>query len=207
MAEEFQIPLSDLYISVKGKNVFLHSKRLNKRVVPRLSTAHNFGLNSMPVYHFLCDMQTQGLRGGIGFSWGSLSNEYEFLPRILYKNVVLSLAKWTIQVADFTKLLELEEKKEANFPPSETAMQNLKNWREEKQLPRYVVLPDGDNELFVDMESRLSVQTLISVIKKRKSFQLEEFPFDPENALVKDEHGNAYTNEFVFGFYKSQKDE
>ena len=191
VSEEFQIPLSDLYVSVKGKNIFLHSKRLNKRIIPRLSTAHNFGLNSMPVYHFLCDMQTQGLRSGIGFSWGSLSNEYLFLPRVLYKNVVLSLAKWTIQVDDFTKFVESDDK----------------NWLKEKQLPRYVVLPDGDNELFVDMESRLSVQTLLSVVKKRKTFQLEEFPFDPENALVKDESGNAYTNEFVFGFYKSQKNE
>ena len=191
VAEEFQISLSDLYVSVKVKNVFLHSKRLNKRIVPRLSTAHNFGLNSMPVYHFLCDMQTQGLRSGIGFSWGSLSNEYEFLPRVLYKNVVLSLARWTIKTEDFTKLAESD----------------IENWRKEKQLPRYVVLPDGDNELFVDMESRLSIQTLISAIKKRKSFQLEEFPFDPDDALVKDEHGNAFTNEFVFGFYKSQKNE
>ena len=183
VAEEFQIPLSDLYVSVKGKNVFLRSKRLNKRVIPRLSTAHNFGLNSMPVYHFLCDMQTEGLRGGIGFSWGSLANEYEFLPRVKYKNIVLSLAKWTIKVSE----------------NMETALQNL-------QLPRFVVLPDGDNELFVDMESRLSVQTLLSVVKKRKSFQLEEFPFDPDNALVKDENGDAFTNEFVFGFYKSQKE-
>ncbi|MCL2042327.1 MAG: lantibiotic dehydratase family protein [Bacteroidales bacterium] len=272
VAEEFQIPLSDLYVSVNGKNVFLRSKRLNKRVVPRLSTAHNFSFNSMPVYHFLCDMQTQGLRGGIGFSWGSLANEYEFLPRATYKNVVLSLAKWTVPVDDFTKLLTVddkgdkkdnvrgslksvfltqrrkenakgakskhliinalrtlrkifaplrlifltsktapkidkEEKKGVNWQLTENSMHNLATWRSERQLPRYVVLPDGDNDLFVDMESRLSVQTLISVIKKRKSFQLEEFPFDPDNALVKDEHGNAFTNEFVFGFYKSQKNE
>jgi len=98
-------------------------------------------------------------------------------------------------------------KKEINWHLTDAAMQNLKKWREEVQLPRYVVLPDGDNELFVDMESRLSVQTLMSVVKKRKSFQLEEFPFDPENALVKDENGNTFTNEFVFGFHKSQKNE
>jgi hypothetical protein len=214
VAEEFQIPLSDLYVSVKGKNIFLRSKRLNKKIIPRLSTAHNFSFNSMPVYHFLCDMQTQGLRNGIGFSFGNLANEYEFLPRATYKNVVLLLAKWTIKTDDFIKLLELDDGKSqksikshenhSSDNLSETALQNLKNWRKEKQLPRYVVLPDGDNELFVDMENSLSIQTLLSAIKKRKSFQLEEFPFEIENALVKDENGNAFTNEFVFGFYKSQ---
>jgi hypothetical protein len=222
VAEEFQILLSDLYVSVKGKNVFLLSKRLNKRIIPRLSTSHNFSFKSLPVYHFLCDMQSQGLRSGIGFSWGSLANEYEFLPRVLYKNVILSLAKWKIQTEEFTKLLELDvekdkgdkkdkedkrDKVDKNLRFSKTAMNNLSTWRKDRQLPRYVVLPDGDNELFVDMENRLSVQTLVSVIKKRKSFQLEEFPFDPDHALVKDRHGNTFTNEFIFGFYKSQKHE
>jgi hypothetical protein len=207
VAAEFQIPVSDLYVSVRGKNIFLRSKRLNKRIIPRLSTAHNFSFNAMPVYHFLCDMHTQGLRSSIGFSWGSLANEYDFLPRVLYKNVILSLAKWRIKTDIFTKLLESDDKKEANLQLSETVVQNLKKWREEKQLPHYVVLPDGDNELFVDMENSLSVQTLVSVVKKRKSFQLEEFPFDPDNALVKDDKGAAFTNEFIFGFYKSQKGE
>ncbi|MCL2097441.1 MAG: lantibiotic dehydratase family protein [Bacteroidales bacterium] len=208
--EEFQISLSDLYVSVRGKTVFLRSKRLNKTIVPRLSTAHNYSFNSMPVYHFLCDMQAQSLRGGIGFYWGSLSNEYDFLPRVMYKNIVLSLAKWTVKTADFIKLLGLDDKKQdknMGLQLPENAIDNLKQWRNEKQIPRYVVLPDGDNELFVDMENSLSIQTLISVIKKRSSFQLQEFPFEKEKATVKNEAGQSFTNEFIFGFYKSQKHE
>jgi hypothetical protein len=207
--EEFQISLSDLYVSVKGKNVSLRSKRLNKTIIPRLSTAHNYSFNSMPVYHFLCSMQTQGLRGAIGFHWGSVTAEYDFLPRVTYKNIVLSLAKWTVKTADFTKLLGMDnkkqDKKDASLQIPETAMQALKKWCADKQLPRYVVLPDGDNALFVDMENSLSIQTLLSVIKKRSSFQLEEFPFEKEKAMVKNGAGESFTNEFIFGFYKSQQ--
>lgn len=209
VGSEFQIALSDLYISVKGRTIFLRSKRLNKEIIPRLSTAHNFSFNSMPVYHFLCDMQVQGLRGGVFFNGMALANEYDFLPRVSYKNVILSLARWTVKTEEFKKLLGIDDKaqnkKEPGLQLPETASQELKKWRTDKQIPRYVVLPDGDNELFVDMENSLSVLTLYSVIKKRSTFQLEEFPFEAEKAIVKNEKGEGYTNEFVFGFHKPEK--
>ncbi len=198
---EFQIPLSDLYISVKGRKVFLRSKRLNKEIIPRMSTAHNYSFNSMPAYHFLCDMQTHGLRGGIGFRWGNLANEYEFLPRVKYKNVIISLAKWTIKTEN-CPLIPKGGKETSEVKP-QINLEDVHTWRKEKQIPRYVVLPDGDNELFVDMESILSLQTLYSTIKKRQAFQLEEFPFDKGNAIIKDIDRNVFTNELVFGFYKS----
>jgi hypothetical protein len=127
----------------------------------------------------------------------------------MYRNIILSLAKWTVKTADFIKLLGLDDKKQdkndVRLQLSEIAIQNLKQWRNEKQIPRYVVLPDGDNALFVDMENHLSLQTLLSVIKKRSLFQLEEFPFEKEKAVVKDGAGQSFTNEFIFGFYKSPK--
>lgn len=201
---EYQIPLSDLYVSVRNGKVFLRSKRLNKEVIPRLSTAHNFQRRSMPVYHFLCDMQTQGLKGGFGFFWDKMSEENAFLPRVMYKNMIISLAKWRIETAVFLKLLEADPngKPEWEGEKKDTIMSNLAKWREENQIPKYVMLPDGDNTLFVDMENSLSVQVLFSVIKKRPAFKLEEFPFDPDSAIVKDVDQGSYTNEFVFGFHQ-----
>lgn len=201
--QEKRISLSDLYISVKAGRIVLRSKRLNKEVMPRLSTAHNYAANSMPVYHFLCDMQTQGLRGGIGFRWSPLFNDYDFLPRVMYKNVILSLAQWKIKTDEFKKMTKIEEPEEAGL--RESALEDIHKWREEKQMPRFVVLPDGDNTLFVDMDNYLSIQVLYSVVKKRPQFSLEEFPFDPEHAIVKDVNGGVYTNEFIFSFYKTNE--
>lgn len=191
---DHQIPLSDLYVSVSGTRIFLRSKRLNKQVIPRMSTAHNFSFNAMPVYHFLCDMQTQGLRGGLGFTWGQLQNEYDFLPRVTYKNVIVSLAKWVVQTKDFEKIMEKKDKKDIH--------ESLQLWRKDKKFLRYMVLADGDNTLFVDFENLLSVKTLYSTVKKRQSFLLEEFPFDQESGLVKNNKGEIFTNEFIIGLYK-----
>jgi hypothetical protein len=199
VGEEYQIPATDLYISVKQNNIILRSKSLNKQIIPRLTTAHNFSFNSMPVYHFLCDMQTQGLRPGVGFHFGSLANEYDFLPRAVYKNVILSLAEWKINTKEFNVLIENKDKN--------ALIETIHKWRLEKQIPRYVTLADGDNELLIDFESCLSIQMLYSVVKKRIVFKLQEFLFDETKALVKDKAGNSFTNEFIFGFYKTSENE
>lgn len=192
---EFQLPLSDLYISAQSGIVKLYSRRLKKQIIPRLSSAHNYSYNSMPVYHFLCDLQTQNLRGGIGFNWGNLANEYAFLPRVRYKNLILSLARWAIKKDDFKIFIDIKDDKEL--------MEKIKVWKDELQIPRYVVMPDGDNEMFVDFDNVVSIRTLFSVIKKRPSFILNEFPFDINSAIVKDCNENIFTNEFILSFYKS----
>lgn len=191
---EYQLPLTDLYISIKGTQIILKSKRLNKQIIPRLSTSHNYSYNSMPIYHFLCDLQTQGQRKGISFSWGSIANDYEFLPRVTYKHTILSLAKWAVKTSELKLILEKNEKEEI--------LENIRNWRNEKKMPRYVIYPNGDNELFVNLENTLSIEMLYSIVKGQFSFILEEFPIDIEYPIIKDKDGNIYTNEFVFGFYK-----
>jgi len=193
--KEFQLPLSDLYIYAQMGIVKLYSKKLQKQIIPRLSTAHNYSFGAMPVYHFLCDLQTQNLRGGIGFNWSNLTNEYAFLPRVSYKNLILSLARWTIKDADLKVFLAIKDDTEL--------IEEIKSWRKELQIPRYAVMPDGDNEMFVDFENIVSIKTLFSVVKNRPSFFLNEFPFDVNSAIVKDINGNTFCNEFILAFYKS----
>ncbi|MCL2289184.1 MAG: lantibiotic dehydratase family protein [Bacteroidetes bacterium] len=196
---DYQILLSDLFISVRQGKIILRSKKLNKEIVPRLSTAHNYSMNAMPVYHFLCDLQTQGLRRGVGFSWGSLSGEFDFLPRAVYKNTILALATWKVKTNDFKKLIEKQNDTEIKS--------NIQLWRKEKNIPQLALLTEGDNELLIDFENVLSVKMLYSAIKKKEIFELKEFLFDMQNAIVNDDMGNTFTNEFIITFYKKQADE
>ncbi|WPQ64885.1 lantibiotic dehydratase [Chitinophaga sancti] len=100
---ENQFPITDLMISVRQNKIVLRSKRYNKRVIPRLSTAHNFARNSLPVYHFLCDLQSHM---AAGWQW-HLPVQPAFLPRVCYKKIVLSKATWHIKKGDNIRALHL----------------------------------------------------------------------------------------------------
>lgn len=194
VATDFQIRPDDLLVSVKGNRVVLRSKRLNKFVVPRLTTAHNFSNNALPIYQFLCDLQSQNKRGGVSFNWGALSGDYPILPRVVYKNIILALARWNVGVDEkLKKIMAIKEENEL--------LKAMTDWRAEYKIPPKVLLADGDNELYIDFESVLSIQTLYSVVKKRGNFQLVEYMFNQDNALVRSSEGN-FTNEFVLSFHR-----
>ena len=187
---ENQILLEELVVSIKKNRIILRSKRLNKEVIPRLSTAHNYSFNSLPVYKFLCDLQMQDIkRPSLSFTWGALASVFPFLPRVEYKDVVLFPATWNFSSTDFNDLI-LKINSD-NFYPE------VKIWKEKWKMPRYVVLKEGDNSLLIDFESELSLKTFFNEIKKDSSIKLSEFLFDPKNSLVKDEKGNSYTNEII----------
>lgn len=92
-----QIKIDDLFISIKRQNIYMRSKSLNKEVIPKLTTAHNYTNNSLPIYHFLSEMQSQNKRPGIGFQLGPFVDEYNFIPRIEYNDLILSEAFWNVK--------------------------------------------------------------------------------------------------------------
>lgn len=184
---ENQVPLSDLYISVKNNSLVLRSKRLNKIVIPRLSNAHNYKAHALPVYHFLCDMQAQHQRNGMSFNWGSLTFQHKFFPRVTYKNTILSAACWRLEKADFAPL-------EKGHPAG--LYEAVNKFRTAWQLPRFAVLADGDNEMYIDFDNELIVQTFLEIIKKRTNIELKEFIF-PSGHIINTETGDVYNNQFV----------
>jgi hypothetical protein len=194
VSKEFEIRLSDLAVSVKNNRVILKSKRLDKEIIPRLSSAHNYRLNSMPVYRFLCDLQHQDGRIGLGFSWGNIAQSFDFLPRVSYKNCILSKARWIIHKKEIELLVKIKKDDEL--------LETVNQWLSSKNIPSQVLLADGDNALYINMKDSLSIRSWLSIIKKRSSFQFEEWLFNPETAVVKSSNG-TFNNEFIFSFYKT----
>jgi hypothetical protein len=192
--KEFQIMPSDLLISIKNNRIVLRSKSLNKIIVPRNTTAHNFANNSLPVYHFLCDLQTQNLQGGLYFNWGPLENEFDYFPRVTYKNLIFSLETWIINKKDLLNILKIKDNEKKLFA--------FKDFLIGKGIAKKVILSDGDNELFIDIYNMDMLKVLFNLVKNRKMFKLQEFLFSEDNLLVRGPDG-GYTNEFIFSFYKS----
>jgi thiopeptide-type bacteriocin biosynthesis protein len=196
--KEHQILITDLMVSVQGDTIRLRSKSLNKLIIPRLSNAHNYGnLDSLDAYHFLCDMQAQHERRSIGFVSGSFSKLFLFNPRIVLDSLILAEAQWHFRDVHVKALVTAFKQNNPLHLHDE-----LERWRNQYRIPRYIMLADGDNELYVDLESPLLTETFINEIKSLGEFTIKEFLFKPESAVVQSAAG-WHTNQFVVAFKNS----
>ncbi|SKD09826.1 thiopeptide-type bacteriocin biosynthesis domain-containing protein [Chitinophaga ginsengisegetis] len=183
--EEYQLHLSDLMVSVQRNKVVLRSRRLNKIIVPRLSTAHNYR-QGLPVYKFLCDLQFQDYHTGIGWHW-QIPGEVSFYPRVQYGNIILSKSTWMLHKKTYPALAKATPEK---------YMEIFREIRAQLELPRYVVVKEGDNELPADLENEVAVQLLVTTLLKKEQVTLQEFLHTPENCWINGPDG-AHTNEFI----------
>jgi thiopeptide-type bacteriocin biosynthesis protein len=174
----YQIPIQDLMVSVRSGKIILRSKKLNKRIIPRLSSAHNY-TRGLPVYRFLCDLQSQDSGFNLKWDWAILNNQ-TYLPRVRFKNLILSRASWRLKVQDFKDL-----------SPEQTAL-ILK----QMGLPLQFVIASGDNELLIDTRVSLSLQILLQQINKDKEIRVVE-TFANGQSCLSDDLGNHYANEMV----------
>lgn len=181
-----QLPIDDLLVSVVGQEVVLWSKRLDRRVLPRLTSAHNFSLRGLGMYRFLCSLQFQNLCAGLAWSWGPFET-LPFLPRVRYRNTILSPAQWWVQRDE---VLPWSESRGSQRQSA------LTPWREARKIPRRVLLADGDNELLVDFEHPTTVDAFLAIVRRRPSFRLLELLQDTPHLPVGGPEG-SFAHEII----------
>ncbi len=180
------IPMDDLLVSVRHNEIILTSKRHQKRVLPRLTTAHNFLSDNLPIYKFLCLLSFQNLSGLRVWDWGPLT-ALEQLPRVVYKNLILSKAQWRITEAHLSDLPPLA----ADYPLY------FQGWRTKLNMPERVVYVEQDNTLLIDFTQAAGIDLFLHYLSRNKKLLLMEFLDTPENAMVRDEQGRGYTQELI----------
>src|SRR5207302_153062 len=82
-----QILLDDLLVRVVGQQVVLRSRRLNRIVRPRMSTAHNHVRSALAPYRFLVSLAYTDVMATARWSWGPLEAA-PFLPRVTAGRIV-----------------------------------------------------------------------------------------------------------------------
>lgn len=180
-----QVPIDDLLVSIRNGKVFLRSKKNNRQIIPRLTSAHGFSNGSLPVYKFLCDLQFQGLVVPFMWDWAQISRTKHF-PRVIYKNLIIRKAQWRIDEVDFKDAEKHNDIKSY-----------IENFRAENKIPRLVVYMEMDNKLLIDFEKKEGIDLLIHYLKRYKSVKLEEFLFNETNCIVTDKNGSLFTNEII----------
>jgi thiopeptide-type bacteriocin biosynthesis protein len=194
-----QIQVQDLTIKIKNNTIILFDTKLKKEIIPRLSNAHNYMKTSLPVYYFLCDIQSQYFTNTyLGFSWGKLFYQFDFLPRIEFENTVLSSAKWVLKQKD----LEPFKDESSSITDKKNAFIKLKK---RIQLDEQFLFIDGGEELLIDSENLTSFECFINMIKAKYEIVLEEYIFNNEDALITNTNKKAYTNECIALLLNEQK--
>lgn len=196
LPSEQKISVNDLYIFVENNELFLFSKKHNKRVIPRLTNAHNYKISDSPIYRFLCDLQAQNIRSSLQFKNFEQNKEFSsFQPRIKYRNVILSPANWYMVKEDFKDIISsvIDDK----------LLILIGEWRLKHSIPRFVLINERGIELFIDWENLLNIKSIMGILKKEKSLRLYEFLFTKEDAIVEDIKG-SFLNEIIVPFYKNK---
>jgi thiopeptide-type bacteriocin biosynthesis protein len=191
--DESQIAISDLLVTVApDDDIVLYSKRLQKRVVPRLSSAHQFNNPMLPsVYRFLCYLQYEPSTTVPSFDWGPL-NGLSFLPRVRFENIILSLATWNLNRVDIDGLLKAST--------AEDIFMSFQALRRRLDLPRWVSLAEGDHLLPVDFDNPLSLESAVQLIRRSGAARFLEL-LPPEQLCVRSENG-AFQHELTVPYIR-----
>ncbi len=190
-----QLPVNDLLVSVRGDRILLRSARLGREVIPRLTTAHNFGRSSLVVYRFLCSLGHQGVAAALRWDWGALGTA-PFLPRVRYGRLVLSQASWRIPVDDLKRLSQTS---------GADRYRAVQQWRARRRLPRLVQLMDSDQSLTVDLDNLLSIESFVHLVKARPEVVLQEL-FPGSDELIARGPEGRFIHELVVPFVRMQRE-
>ncbi|MCT3759642.1 lantibiotic dehydratase [Elizabethkingia anophelis] len=182
------IDINDLLVSVFNGELILRSKRLNKRVIPCLSSAQNFRFASLPLYKFLCDLQHQGIMASFVWTWDGFRTA-KFLPRVTYKKLIIYPATWNIDQNALKYYTELNQSSDLSMA--------LMALRKDYKVPDKVLLIDGDNKLLIDLDNPHSLKIVFKHHKANGFVTFSESFLSTENCLVKDIDNQSYTNEIV----------
>jgi len=186
-----QVHLSDLMIAVQGEEVILRSRRLGRRILPRLTSALNTTLPGLGLYRFLAALQWQGVCTPLTWDWEHLA-ELPYLPRVRYKRVLLTTQRWRLDSKELNTL-------HADSAPTRFA--RFQSTRQRLGLPRYVSLIEGDNILPIDCDNIASVENCISTIRKRRSVTLRDLNTGT-NGLVVTSPDGEFVNECIIPYVR-----
>jgi thiopeptide-type bacteriocin biosynthesis protein len=192
LSHEYQIPVSDLHVWVEAGQVKLWSKRLQKQIIPRLSSAHNYSSRSLSVYKFLSMTQRQSGMAP-GFSMPASQAQASFVPRIMLDNLVLSEKTWRLPRKELEEVIK----------NTEIDLVKLDALQEKYQLDDVVAYSVDDNVLQLNLKNPQMLEILLVETKGRSQVEIKEVLVAQYQTPVKSANGDWFTNELIVPFFNA----
>jgi lantibiotic biosynthesis protein len=170
------VPLDKLVLGVAGGRFYVRWPSAGKRI--RFSIGHMLSYHSAPpVIRLLSALSNDARSQFSSFDWGPAGN-FEYLPRVQYGRIVLSLAQWRLRKNTV----------------------DLNAWRKEWDIPRYVCVSAGDNRLILDLDDAAQageLKTEISKLPADHSLTVQEVLPALSEAWLSGEEGHYYSELIV----------
>ena len=182
---EFQLDLNDLYVFIYNDEIVLRSKKLNKVIIPRFSSAYNYNNHDLALFRFLCDLQYQSVKTDFTLNLSTLFPGLSFYPRVKYKSCIIHRASWILDKQQLEKL-----------NASVTFERDFKELFQKLCIPQLFNIADGDNSLIFNQSEEQHVNLFSKVIKGKNSVIIKEALIS-EKTIIADEQQNPLSNEMV----------
>jgi hypothetical protein len=140
-------------------------------------------------------MQFENCKSGIGIKTDNLEKLFNYFPRVTIGNCIISKAKWIFSHEKNPVFFRNLSSKYKIYEKNIFSLIADISSAISKSLPQYISLVDGDNTLIINTQNSTCVEMLLSVIKNRTKFILEEYLF-PSDRIVKSKD-DYYANEFI----------
>jgi len=190
-----QILPSDLTVTVRAETVILRSRRLGKRVLPRIGTAHAYkNEGNLPIYQFLGDVETQEITHGATWTWPPGFEFVDFLPRVQRGRAIFSLAQW-----------RLDRKAVAEFVQSPRPLEIARLWQDQRRMPRHICFTRASRLLPIDLNSEVSLSCLQDQMRGRSEAVLVEMFPEPDGTWLRGPTGR-HSQEIVLPYLSASHD-
>lgn len=194
LPKENQLSINDLMLCIREGRMIVFSRQHNKEVLPYLTNSHFYSNGtSLPLYHFLCDMQELYGQAGCVLDMRSMQKFFRYIPRIVYKNIILKRASWAFSNHEFDALMNV---------PDEQLLTAFGAFAAQHGLPEVFCIAQGDNELVINRNSLFSLQVMLNEVKGLGAVVINEVLFHEYASPIRNGKGEQYNNEFLFFFKK-----
>nr|WP_197486563.1 lantibiotic dehydratase [Mucilaginibacter sp. L294] len=180
------LTMDDIYLSVRQGELILRSKKLNKRLIPRIASAYNHLRSDLPVYRLLWELQNQGLQTDLNFSIKNIFPGWNYYPEVRFKNLCVSPRCWKVKI-----------------PTNIKEPNDFKKWLSNTGVSQHFKTGKSDQTLTFNREKEEDLSVLMDILRKEHSVFLEEVQL-PKQYLATDGNELPYHSQFVMSFTHSK---
>lgn len=182
-ADEQTLTVKDLLVAADERGLYLRSRHSGREVIA--TTAHVLNVDLLPnVLRFALEVSA-ARSGALFLPKLARTENFPFVPRLVYERTVLSPARWRIwsdtQLGDGRETLD-----------SETILR----WRNTAGLPRYVYSGSYDLRLLHDLENADERSELARMLRRDGALEVTEFIGSFEDRPFRSDRG-AHNAEIV----------